>query len=91
MIGSRGYCEVNTMKHDYISMSDDELERLSEMRDAKGRLTDVARRAKHNLWLRYHNEECDRKCNECKDMACFKLFLRAEHDAWCASFERDGR
>ena len=43
MIGSRGYCEVNRMKHDYISMSDDELERLSEMRDAKGRLTDVAR------------------------------------------------
>lgn len=36
MIGSRGYCEVNTVKHDYISMSDDELERLSEKRDAKG-------------------------------------------------------
>lgn len=35
------------MKHDYISMSDDELERLSEKRDAEGRLTDVARRAKH--------------------------------------------
>ena len=30
------------MRRDYISMSDDELERLSEMRDAKGRLTDVA-------------------------------------------------
>lgn len=29
--------------------------------------------------------------SECKDMACFKLFLRTEHDAWCASFERDGR
>lgn len=34
------------MKHDYISMSDDELERLSEKRDAKGRLTDVAKHAK---------------------------------------------
>lgn len=39
------------MKHDYISMSDDELERLSEKRDAKGRLTDTAKRAKHNLWF----------------------------------------
>lgn len=29
--------------------------------------------------------------SECKDMACFKLFLRAERDAWCASFEGDGR
>lgn len=51
------------MRRDYISMSDGELERLSEMRDAKGRLTDVAKRAKHTLWLRYHNEECGRKCN----------------------------
>lgn len=33
------------MRRDYISMSDDELERLSEKRDAKGRLTDVAKRA----------------------------------------------
>lgn len=50
MIGSRGYCEVNTVKHDYISMSDDELERLSEKKETLKGVLQTQRNALNTIY-----------------------------------------